>query len=787
MRILFVVIFLSVWLPSLVYTGSNMSFAPPLVKDDQWVGPYKWKFKERDIFMMGIKPELLLHGMISTTGGWKPVVLRADFIEWMFASGRRGVKSGGVYKTGREDYPFVSDWEIEHDQGLTYSIGDMRFNGLFLFGLFFCLVLPVLFIFWLMADEVAIDSPQERKRKQQLFIEQVKAVEVQAKADPKWLRIKTIRLAFLGYAVVIGSILLMIPVGIGLGAVVVILTGGNAGAAKFAFVLAAVPIGFAWHMGRSLLSESFTYEGVEVGKQDCPALFSLLEKICQKANGPMFNKVFIDNQMNASVSRAGGPFGFFGMGPVVLTIGLPLMQSQTQKQLAGVIGHEYGHVAAKDNALGHWIYRIRNSWLALDDKLRFEHLWYVLKLNRFYEWFMSVFSAHSFVLSRQCEYEADAFSARVAGKEAMAEALSSLVVYGDKYDGIFWSKIWEKSDKGTEIRDVKPYAEIPAFFNDLGDVTDNVHRALKVETGYTSTHPSISDRLAALGQTFKLPESPGDKSAARLLGPMEQKLIAHFNEEWQAAASEHWQRRQEERRHWQARYADLKEKSLADLDDESLKELIAAANHVEDDPLFYRASQEMLRRHPDSAGAEMNCIWYRMVIEKDPTQLEIAEAFLQRHPGYLPHVCRNAMTYLHQAGREEEAKVYRERLEDWHHLNDAASEERSTVMAKDNFLPHDLPDESVQKLVAYFKEHPIITQVYLAKKDVKYMPEYPSYVVAFKLKPGMFESQKKVDEQVGAFIYRSNLPEDFVFIQADSVNGIEAKLKKTANALIYKK
>lgn len=67
------------------------------------------------------------------------------------------------------------------------------------------------------------------------------------------------------------------------------------------------------------------------------------------------------------------------------------------------------------------------------------------------------------------------------------------------------------------------------------------------------------------------------------------------------------------------------------------------------------------------------------------------------------------------------------------------------------------------------------------------MPEYPSYVVAFKLKPGMFESQKKVDEQVGAFIYRSNLPEDFVFIQADSVNGIEAKLKKTANALIYKK
>ena len=787
MRFLFVIIFLAVWLPSLVYTGSNMSFAPALEKTDKWVGPYKWKLKERDVFMMGLKPELLLRGSISTKSGWKPVVLRADFMEWMFASSRRGVKSGGVYKTGRDDYPFVSDWEIEHDQGLKYSAGGMRFNGFFLFGVFFCIALPMLFVFWLLADDVAIDSPQERKRKQQQFIEQVKAVEAKSKADPNWLKGKTIRLAFLGYVVVIGSILLMIPVGVGLGAVVVILTGGNAGAAKLAFILAAVPIGFAWHMGRSLLSDPYEQEGIEVTKQDCPALFAMLEKICEKANGPMFNHVFIDNKMNASVGRSGGLFGFFGMGPVVLTIGLPLMQSQTQKQLAAVIGHEYGHVAAKDNALGHWVYRIRNSWLALDDRLRFEHLWYVLKLNRFYEWFMSIFSAHSFVLSRQCEYEADAFSARIVGKEAMAESLSSLVVYGDKYDGSFWDGVWRKSDKGVNIQEVQPYTEVTSFFDDVGDVSKAVERALKVETGYTSTHPSISDRLASLGHDFKLPEAPGGKSAARLLGQMEQKLIKYYNDEWQAAAAEHWDRRREERTHWQDRYTALKEKSLSDVDDDSLKELVSAASHMEDDPLFYRASQEVLRRHPDTAGAEMNCIWYRLVIEKDPTQLEAAEEFLKRHPGYVAHVCDYAIRFLEGAGRPEEVKPYRERLSDWHHLNDAATEERGTVLAADRFLPHDIPPESVERLVAYFKEHPIVSQVYLAKKDVKYMPEYPSYVIGYKVKPKMFDSQKKVDEQVGKFIYQSNLPEEFVFFQVDSVSGLEGKLKKTSGAMIYKK
>lgn len=170
-------------------------------------------------------------------------------------------------------------------------------------------------------------------------------------------------------------------------------------------------------------------------------MFKVLDKICKKAKGPKFKRVFIDQNLNASVIRNGGVLGFFGMGPVVLTLGLPLMQSMDKKHLVGVIGHEYGHVAAKDNAWGQWIYRIRNSWLRLGERLDFDRLWYALKLNRFYDWFIATFNAHSFALSRRCEYEADAFSARLVGKEAMAGALSSLVVFGNQYDEKFWNKI----------------------------------------------------------------------------------------------------------------------------------------------------------------------------------------------------------------------------------------------------------------------------------------------------------------------------------------------------------
>jgi len=783
-------IFLVIWLPSLLFAAGNTSFLPPLQQSDAWKGPYKkWKIEKRSFYFNGLRPDMLLHANISTKSGPYPVVIKADFMEWLYSGGRRKVKSGAVYITGRPDIPFITQWGLEHDNGLTYQIGDMRFNGLFLFTLFFCLALPALLALWLMVDETTIDSPQERKRKYLDFVALVKEIEARAKDNPYWLRRKTIRLAFLGYLVVIGSILLMLPVGLGLGAALVVLTGGNAGVAKLAFLVAAVPIGFAWHMGKSLLSPGFDYEGVEVTAENCPKLFALLEDICKKANGPMFKRVFINNQLNASVTRSGGLLGFFGMGPVVLTLGLPLMQSQTVKQLSGVIGHEYGHVAAKDNVWGQWVYRIRNSWLSLDDKLRFEHLWYTLKLNRFYEWFIATFSAYSFALSRSCEYEADAFSARVAGKDAMAEALSSLAVYGDQYDSVFWRKIWDRSDQGENVQNITPYHEIPSFFSNLDDVSDSIDHALKRKTDYSGTHPSISDRLAALESDFHVPAppTPENSAAASLLEDMAEKLTDDFSREWQELSKEHWEERQEERQHWQNRYDALKVKAVSDLEEEELRELISAAGRMEDDALYYQSSREMLRRHPDSAGALLNCLWYRLMVEKDDSQLAEMEKFLKAHPSYTSDVCGYAIQFLEKAGRTEEAKPYHDKLEDWHYLSRAANDERDAILAADEFKMHDLPEKALDYLSEHAAKHPIIARIYLAQKDVKYMPEFPCYVVAYKTKPGFWSSQKKVDEEVMQFIYDSGLPEEFLFIEADGIIGLEKKLKQIDGAQIYQK
>ncbi len=782
-QLLLSAIFLVIWIPSIFFTVSNTSVMPPL-QETSLEGPYSWNYEKREIYMDKLQPDFLLYGKIKSKTKPYQIVVRTNFMEWIFTSNRFN-NSKRVFLTSLLKQPFVTEWGLEHDQALNFNIGEFRFNWIFVCSLFFCIALFVLYILLLFADNIAIDSPEVRKRKASDFEDLIKTIEQRAEKDPNWLKRKTISLALLGYFVVCGSILLMIPVGIGLFGSVVILTSGNVGAAKLALILALVPFGFAWHMGKSLFSTGGGNQGVEIVQKDCPELISLLEEICIKAEGPMFKRVFIDENLNASISRNGGIMGFFGMGPVVLTLGLPLMQSMTKQQLSGVIGHEYGHVAAKDNAWGQWVYRIRNSWLLLGERLGFDTLWYALKLNRFYDWFIVKFSAYSFALSRRCEYEADAFSARLIGKEAMADALSSLVVFGNQYDDLFWQKIWDRSDKGEDIQSVTPYAGIPKFFSSLDNVSEATCFALKQKTNNTATHPSISDRLDALSANFIKPQAPGKSASSHLLGAMERKLINRFEQQWKDAVNENWQERQVEYKKLLEKYDELLQKSLQDLSDDEIWELISAAFNLKRHNTFNAANKEVLHRLPENTDARLNCIWHKLIIEQDGEQLSIMEGFVQKHPEYLANVCRYAIEFLTENDREVETEAYYLRLENWEYVRSAAEDERNMVLAADEYKVHALPPETIENFRQYFAGHPIVSRVYMIQKAVKYMPEYPSYIIAYSTRANFWVSQKKIAQQVYKFIHESSLSSEFSFIEVGSVKGLKSKITKIKGSLIY--
>lgn len=786
-RILFTLLFLVIWLPCLLFTSTNATTSAPLPPKESFGASFDWRYKDRSVDFSTLPPTMLIAGAFKTvTGQDGPAfTLQADFIEWLYSgrSARHKVKKGPVFITNIPARPHVSQWDIDHDKGMKYSIGGLRFNGIFLMGLFLSLLLPPLFMLWMLADDITIVTPQERKRRDDAFLELVKIIEAKAQHDPAWLQRKTMHLAFLGYVVVLGSIALMIPVGLGLGAAVLVMSGGNAAAAKLAFVLAAVPIGFACVMGKSLLSPKYLPPGLEVTQADAPKLFAWLDTIIQKAEGPRFQQVYISNEVNASVSRHTGWLGFFGFGPVTLTLGLPLMQLLTLPQLAGVIGHEYGHVAAKDNAKGQWIYRIRNSWLVLGDRLQLEHLWYALKLNRFYSWFIGVFSAYSFALSRRCEYEADAFSSKLAGAENAASALCAVAVHGEAIGAQYWRDVWKRAETQADHKSEAPYTSLAAWLKEERDLKEITEGVLKEKTGYGSTHPSTLDRVRALGRDFVPPAPVRESSAAALLGAFEHKLAQQFNAEWHEAAGQHWQASHEEHKHYRARHEELKQKPLESLTLDELRELSSAAIRLRDDAGLTTASGEILKREPENTAARLNIASLKLEAG-DESQVAEIEAVMAKDAQLYPNGCQHISSFYHKAGRTEEAKPWDEKLSAWEYERAAAAEERELVLATDSYAPHGLPQEQVDKLAAHCAATNALHTVYLVKKQVKYMPEYPAYLIAFRLKSQPFRSQKKIQDDINNFIATSGLGGGFLFVEAGAVAGLEGKLKKIEGACI---
>lgn len=784
-RLLFAVLFLAIWLPCLLFTITNATTQAPLPAVTAMKGPAEWKYADRGFEMEGLNPHLYLYGV---TGDNTTFRLDADVIEWMYSgkgrSSRHKVKKGPVFETGLAERPWVSQWDIDHDASMKFSLGGLRFNWHFMMGLFMTILLPPLFLLWQFAEDVAISTPQERKQRDENFLALVKAVEARAKGDPKWLQKRTVRLALLGYAVILGSILLMIPVGLGLGAAVLVLSGGNAAAAKLAFVLAAVPIGFAFVLAKSLLLPRYDMPGVEIRQQDAPALFDFLNHIIKETHGPRFARVFISNEMNASVSRHTGLLGFFGFGPVLLTLGLPLMQAVTKEQLGGVIGHEYGHVAAKDNALGQWIYRIRNSWMVLEDRLQLEQLWYTLKLNRFYSWFIAVFSAYSFTLSRKCEYEADAFAAKLAGPGVTATALATIAVRGEEGGDKYWREVWKLAETSPDAAGAKPFGRMADYFTQKREQGEIIAAILREKTGYASTHPSTLDRIGALGQSFAAPAPLEHSAAKELLGALENRLAERFDTEWEQAVRDQWKFVHEDFVALRQRLAELKAKPLDTLTREELTVLANAAGNLREDETIILASEEMLRRKPDDTEARLNLAVLKL--EKgDEAMLKELEDVAKLDRQLIVPACSQALSFLHKNNRADDAKHFEDKLSAWEYEREAAAQERGLVLWKDNWQPHGLPADTTARLAEYCAQFKSLHTVYLAQKKVAYMPEYPSYLVAFKLRYQPFKSQKKLQEEINAFFAHSGLDGSYVFIEATGVKELEGKLKKIAGAQIY--
>jgi len=249
-----------------------------------------------------------------------------------------------------------------------------------------------------------------------------------------------------------------------------------------------------------------------------PRVYALTQEVCQRVGAPAPKRIEVDCDLNASA----GLRSFFGRD-LILTIGLPLVAGLTERELAGVIAHEFGHFRQGVGMRMSYLIRTVNLWFArvvyerdgwdqmLEDASSTESAWVSLMvgcaragvgISRGVLWLLMMLGhGLSGLLSRQMEYDADRWEMRVSGSDAFISALLKLAKLGAIYREIgremqrSWRKHFQLPDNLPVLIEYRATR-----------MSEEKRRKIEAEasqkkTGWFDTHPGFADRVKSARQT----------------------------------------------------------------------------------------------------------------------------------------------------------------------------------------------------------------------------------------------------------------------------------------------
>jgi len=565
---------------------------------------------------------------------------------------------------------------------------------------------------------------------QEQFERRVARYEQRARQHPALYKFSLFLLALLGYGYL--ALMMLILLALFLVCIAALFT------LKFLAFKLVLPVGaFLWMVVRALWVSIPAPDGFELERAQAPELFAVVERLRRKLRAPRFHRILITGDLNAGVVQV-PRLGILGWHRNYLLIGLPLLQSLTVVQFEAVLAHEFGHLAGGHARAGNWIYRLRMAWVRLLSELEQAKHSGVFMFRYFFNWYAPYFSAYSFPLARANEYEADHVSARVTSPEAAAEALTGVTVIGAYLSEGFWPKIHANADDSPRPA-FAPYADIgvsvstrlPAAQAELW-----LKQGLSRRTSLDDTHPSLSDRLAAIGQQARLAPPAPDGAADVLLGAALARVIDSCDKRWQTSILESWIRRHNTVQDGRRRLAALEREAQdkGELSDDQFYEraqLIELYGAGPDEALVhFRALRERL---PENA---LVCfaVAQRLLARDDVEGIELAEKAMMLHEDAIGPGCELLRDYYWRHGEEEQAHAWHARLLERSKVLDAARAERSGVGDKAVFEPNALSAGQLQDLRSQLQRLRTVRRAYLVRKQLTHLPHRPLYILGYVLK-----------------------------------------------------
>lgn len=428
------------------------------------------------------------------------------------------------------------------------------------------------------------------------FAPMIERLERLAADSPRAHGYRVLAAGMLGYAVLAGILLLFLGLVIGIVVFLVLHPGAAGGGIKL-----LIPIGtVALSLILALRVEWPQPDGIAIGEAEAPSLHRSVDALRAATKGPRIHEVRITGEMNAAIAQY--PRLLLLPSRNILFLGLPLLQALAPKEVEAVIAHEMGHFAGAHGRTASFIYHIRMRWSQLGE--RFSRGIVAGGLRRFFRWYGPWFAAYSFVLVRRQEYEADALAARIVGSATMGNALIRIAYQSARWHegwSIIWTQAVERPDPPSS-----PYRLLGEVASAEPDETASevLARALTRRRDLDDTHPSLSQRLAALDVVPELPPPYTEPAAAVLLGPALTTIVDRLDAEWHNTADESWAEEFGGRQELRAERQALEDRAGAeDLDYEGQHRLAQLVEVIDGPQHGADAFATVLERFPDAHGS----------------------------------------------------------------------------------------------------------------------------------------------------------------------------------------
>jgi Zn-dependent protease with chaperone function len=622
----------------------------------------------------------------------------------------------------------------------------------------------------------------------------VRRLEDYARRQPGAYRTRVGALAALGY----GYIFLILALGIALLAAVIwlMLFGGRVyyNEIKLIFILLA----FVFVILRSLWVRFPPPEGVAIRRERAPRLFEMVDRLTGVLRAPRFHRIYLTADFNAAAAQR-PRLGVLGWQENYLEFGLPLMQAVSPEHFRAVVAHELGHLSGNHGRFGGWIYRVAKTWEQLLENTGGARTSDWL-FGRFFRWYVPLFNAYSFALRRANEYEADRAAAQLTGVKTTGEALVQIQVKGQLLQEDFWPGIYRQADHQS----VPPDAPFTTMSQTLGQgvLSDRAEKwlrqALREKTGYADTHPSLSDRLAALG--YRLPDGGVSEMVTDFREPVQETAASYFlgstagefaqflDASWKNAIAPEWAERYQYAQESRRNLATLEEKARSQsLTEEETWNRARWVAEFEGSQAALPLLREMLAANPDDARVHY-ALGMTLLQENDPEGIEHLDIVMRREPIRTGDCCESIYLFLKRNEREAEAEQYRKRLEEHADKVDDAAEERQRITPRDSFLPHGLTPTQRDDLVRRLARYARVKAAYLVRKEVRLFTEYPCYVLGIVPRHGFWEVkfQQRDLELVPQLENELAFDGDLrIFVLIEEAKPLEKAFRKVEGAKVY--